>query len=73
MIRTPPHKTCSLRDLHGKILKITVIEPNPETLDFEGYVIAQDEKGTTYLLEQWTWEGLDGASVHSSRLRDDGP
>jgi hypothetical protein len=44
------------KDLHGKIVKIAVIEPNPEVLEFYGQVYAMDDMGTTYLLHEWITE-----------------
>ncbi len=42
------------QDLHGKILKIGVAQPNPECLEFFGQVFGLDVKtGTTYVLFEW--------------------
>jgi len=40
-------------DLDKKFVKIRVVEPNPEVLEFTGQVFAMDEKGTVYLLHEW--------------------
>lgn len=42
------------KDLNDKILKIKVIEPNPECLEFVGQVCALDvDTMTIYILHEW--------------------
>jgi hypothetical protein len=48
------------KELHKKILKIAVAEPNPEVLEFLGQVYGMDEKGTVYLLHEWDCREDDG-------------
>lgn len=41
------------RDLHKKIVRISVAEPNPDCLEPLGVVYATDEKGVTYILAEF--------------------
>jgi hypothetical protein len=46
------------KDLHGKIVKIAVADPNPECLEFTGQVWAKDlETGKIYLIKEFRVDG----------------
>lgn len=54
MIFTPGPKPFKWSDLHGKVLKIAVAEPNPEGLEFVGQVYGLDvETGAMYVLAEY--------------------
>lgn len=61
------------KDLHKKIVRIAVAEPNPEVLEFVGQVYAMDESGAVYLLHEWPTETeakLIALEAENKRLRD---
>jgi len=49
-------RTFKWKDLHNKVLKIAVAEPDPEVLEFTGQVFAMDEKSNVWLLHEWLFK-----------------
>lgn len=47
-----PIKTWTWKDLHKKAVMIHYAPPNPECLEFEGYIYFTDKDGVTYVLEE---------------------
>lgn len=41
------------KELHGKIVKLGVAEPNPEVLEPYGQVYAMTEDAKVYLIHEW--------------------
>jgi hypothetical protein len=63
MIYTEPPAPFKWSDLHGKILKIAVAQPNPDVLEFTGQVFGIDvETGKTYVLAEFTEDKARGSS-----------